>query len=86
MNLHIVPDSKYINTFCANLNELGILQNNKVIVRSKKKPRYITHDLPWAPLYSSQLKNQVGDTTTLRCGVYPSFFSTDVSMGGEPFF
>ena len=56
MNLHIVPDSKYINTFCANLIELGILQNNKVIVRSNKKPKYLSPDLPWAPLYSSRFK------------------------------
>lgn len=64
MNLHIVPDSKYTNTFCANLIELGILQNNKVIVRSNKKPKYLTPDLPWAPLYSSRFRRLVGDTAT----------------------
>ncbi len=62
MNLHIVPDSKYINTFCANLAELDILQNNKIIVRSNKKLRYISQDLPWAPLYSSRFKELAGDT------------------------
>lgn len=63
MNLHIVPDSKYINTFCANLSELDLLKNNKVIVRSNKKLKFITLDLPWAPLYSSQFKALAGDTS-----------------------
>jgi len=62
MNLHIVPDSKYINTFCANLAELDILQNNKIIVRSNKKLSYTSQDLPWAPLYSSRFKELAGDT------------------------
>jgi hypothetical protein len=62
MNLHIVPDSKYINTFCANLKELDILQNNKIIIRSNKKPSYISPDLPWAPLYSSRFKELADDT------------------------
>ncbi len=62
MNLHIVPDSKYINTFYANLVELGILENNKIIVRSNRKLKYITKDIPWAPLYSSRFTELAGNT------------------------
>jgi dTDP-N-acetylfucosamine:lipid II N-acetylfucosaminyltransferase len=62
MNLHIVPDSKFVNTFCANLRELGLFQNNRVIVRSNKNLRYIEHDLPHANLYSPKFKRLIGDT------------------------
>lgn len=74
MNLHIVPDSKFINTFCANLQELGVLQNNKVIVRSNKKLQYIEQDLSHAPLYSSKFRSLVGDTMQYDA-VYIHLFS-----------
>jgi len=74
MNLHIVPDSKFINTFCANLKELGVLQNNKIIVRSTKKLQYIENDLPYAPLYSSAFKRLMGDTRQYDA-VYIHLFS-----------
>lgn len=74
MNLHIVPDNKFIDTFCANLLELGVLQNNKVIVISDKKPHYIERDLPHAPLYSSKFKTLTGDTGQYSA-VYIHLFS-----------
>jgi hypothetical protein len=34
MNLHIVPDNSFVNKFCDNLQELGLWEDNKIIVRS----------------------------------------------------
>ncbi len=62
MNLHIVPDSRFINSFHSNLVELGILENNRIVVRSAKKLRYVDAELPYAPLYSARFRALVGDT------------------------
>jgi len=74
MNLHIVPDSKFINTFSANLRELGILSQNRLIVASKKELKYVERTLPHAPLYSSRFKSIVGDTMQYEA-VYIHLFS-----------
>ena len=70
MNLHIVPDNSFINKFCDNLLELGIWENNKIIVRSNEHAlKSIKHNLPFAPLYSQQFSSLIGDTE-----VYTSVF------------
>jgi glycosyltransferase involved in cell wall biosynthesis len=74
MNLHIVPDSKFINAFSANLSELGILSRNRVIVASKKEPKYVGGNFPHAPLYSSRFKLICGDTLKYEA-VYIHLFS-----------
>jgi dTDP-N-acetylfucosamine:lipid II N-acetylfucosaminyltransferase len=63
MNLHIVSDSKFSNTFYTNLHEIGLLSNNKIIARSNQKSlSYITHPVPFASLYSREFANLAGDT------------------------
>ena len=74
MNLHIVPDSKFINTFSANLNELGLLSKNRLIVASKKQVKYVEGNFPRAPLYSSTFKSICGDTMQYEA-VYIHLFS-----------
>ena len=74
MNLHIVPDSKFINAFYNNLGELGLLQKNKIIVRSSNKLKYIEHDLPTAPLYGAAFDELTGDTMQYDA-VYIHLFS-----------
>ncbi|HYF66865.1 MAG TPA: TDP-N-acetylfucosamine:lipid II N-acetylfucosaminyltransferase [Ohtaekwangia sp.] len=65
MNLHIVPDSKFSDTFCRNLQELGLIENNKIIVRTNQsRLRYITHDLPFSKMYSSAMDRFIGETKT----------------------
>jgi dTDP-N-acetylfucosamine:lipid II N-acetylfucosaminyltransferase len=64
MNLHIVPDNSFINKFCDNLQELGLWENNKIIVRSNEGAlKSIKHNLPFAPLYSRQFSTFIGNTT-----------------------
>jgi dTDP-N-acetylfucosamine:lipid II N-acetylfucosaminyltransferase len=54
MNLHIVPDNVFINKFYENLQELDILRNNRIVVRSNQSAlKFVSHDLPFARLYSS---------------------------------
>src|SRR5687767_10774439 len=61
MNLHVLPDSKFSNNFYANLKEAGILSVNKVVVRSSnQKLSYVSHPVPFAPLYSSSFNNIIG--------------------------
>jgi hypothetical protein len=74
MNLHIVPDSKFINTFSANLGELGLLAENRLIVASKKAVKYVEGNFPRAPLYSSAFKSICGDTLQYKA-VYIHLFS-----------
>ena len=63
MNLHIVPDNSFIDKFCDNLLELGIWENNKIIVRSNEHAlKSIKHNLPFAALYSQQFSALIGDT------------------------
>lgn len=65
MNLHILPDSKFSNTFHDNLKEAGLLKNNRLIVRTKKeKLSYVTGDIPFAPLYSSKFDDLAGDISS----------------------
>src|SRR5688572_6467236 len=64
MNLHVVPDNSFINKFCDNLEELGLWENNKVIVRSNEGAlKSIKHNLPFAPLYSSRFSSLIGNTS-----------------------
>lgn len=74
MNLHIVPDSKFINTFTANLRELGLLSGNKIIVSTKKEVKYVDDNIPRAPLYSSKFRSICGDTMQYDA-VYLHLFS-----------
>jgi dTDP-N-acetylfucosamine:lipid II N-acetylfucosaminyltransferase len=63
MNLHIVPDSKFSNTFYHNLKEIGLLDNNSVVARTNHPQlKYITADVPFARLYSSKFDQLTGDT------------------------
>lgn len=65
MNLHIVPDNVFINKVYANLQEAGLVNNNKIVVRTQaKKLSYIRHDLPFAQAYTSQFDSLVGDTAS----------------------
>jgi dTDP-N-acetylfucosamine:lipid II N-acetylfucosaminyltransferase len=63
MNLHIVSDSKFSNTFFKNLQELGLLGKNKFVVQSNQKSlSHITFDIPFARLYSKKFSQEIGDT------------------------
>lgn len=63
MNLHIVPDHVFINKFYENLRELGILGNNRIVVRSNfQKLRFIQHDVPFGRLYGSSFNHHAGRT------------------------
>src|SRR3990170_2161550 len=63
MNLHIVPDNTFINKFYDNLNDLGLLGINKIVVRSNdSKLKSIRHNLPFAPLYSARFASLIGNT------------------------
>jgi dTDP-N-acetylfucosamine:lipid II N-acetylfucosaminyltransferase len=63
MNLHIVSDSKFSNTFYKNLQEIGLLDKNKFVVRSNQKSlSHITFDIPFARLYSKKFSRETGDT------------------------
>ena len=64
MNLHIVPDNSFVNKFCDNLQELGLWEDNKIIVRSNDSSlKFIKHNLPFAPLYSNKFYSLTGDTS-----------------------
>lgn len=63
MNLHIAPDNVFTNRFYHNLSELGILKNNKIVIRTPEgKLCYIDSDLPFAKLYSKKFYDSVGNT------------------------
>lgn len=63
MNLHIAPDNVFTNTFLNNLEEAGILDNNRVVLRTNEKMlRHVGRDVPSAPLYSRDFNAQTGDT------------------------
>jgi hypothetical protein len=63
MNLHIVPDNVFINKFYDNLQELGLLENNRILVRTNlQKLVFVKRDVPFARLYSSQFALLAGDT------------------------
>lgn len=63
MNLHIVPDNVFINKFYENLQELGILGQNKFVVRTNlPRLKYIRHNLPFARLYTRDFDILTGDT------------------------
>jgi dTDP-N-acetylfucosamine:lipid II N-acetylfucosaminyltransferase len=65
MNLHIVPDNVFINQFYDNLAELGLLESNRIIVRSNyKKLKYIRRDISFAPLYSTKFSALTGETSS----------------------
>jgi dTDP-N-acetylfucosamine:lipid II N-acetylfucosaminyltransferase len=64
MNLHIVSDSKFSNTFYRNLQEIGLLDNNKIVVRSNQNSlSYISTSIPFAPLYSKKFSEATGDVS-----------------------
>lgn len=63
MNLHIVPDNVFINKFYDNLNELGLLGINRIVVRTNKpRLQFIKHNIPFAKLYSSEFTVLIGET------------------------
>lgn len=63
MNLHIAPDNTFTSKFYENLQELGLADKNKIIIRSnEKKLKSIRHDLSFAPLYSSRFDALAGNT------------------------
>lgn len=63
MNLHIAPDNTFTNKFYENLLELGLTENNRIVIRSNNnKLKSIRHDLPFAALYSSRFDSLVGKT------------------------
>lgn len=63
MNLHIVPDHVFTNKFYENLQELGILNNNKIVVRTNHdRLKHIQYKVPFAKLYSSLFDTLTGDT------------------------
>jgi dTDP-N-acetylfucosamine:lipid II N-acetylfucosaminyltransferase len=63
MNLHIVPDNVFINKFYSNLQELNIVDNNKIVVRTNNnKLKNIKHDLPFGKLYTNEFDALAGDT------------------------
>jgi dTDP-N-acetylfucosamine:lipid II N-acetylfucosaminyltransferase len=64
MNLHIVPDSSFINAFYDNLQEIGALENNRIVVRTNaKRLEVIRYELPFAKLNSASFTEIVGDTS-----------------------
>ena len=63
MNLHIVPDNVFINKFFENLQEVGVQDNNRFVVRTNLgKLKFIKQDLPFARLYSSGFRQLCGKT------------------------
>lgn len=61
MNLHIVPDSVFVNKFIDNLRETGVSENNRFVVRTnQEKLRLIKHDIPFARLYSRHFDSLIG--------------------------
>lgn len=63
MNLHIVPDNTFINKFYENLQELGLSDNNRIVVRiNDLELKAIKQSLPFAPLYSSRFESLIGNT------------------------
>ena len=62
MNLHIVPDNVFTNRFYENIVELGLLDKNRILVRSNsEKYVHIKHDIVGAPMYSAEFDSYVGD-------------------------
>ncbi len=75
MNLHIVPDNTFINKFYDNLHELGLVDKNRLVVRSNsKKLSFVKRDIPFAPLYSSKFSALVGDTLSYE-NVFIHYFT-----------
>ncbi|HEY0654420.1 MAG TPA: hypothetical protein VGD65_14870, partial [Chryseosolibacter sp.] len=67
MNLHILPDSKFSEAFYLNMKEAGLLKNNVFVVRTNQKNlKYVKQAIPFAPLYSADFSNYVGDTATYK--------------------
>jgi dTDP-N-acetylfucosamine:lipid II N-acetylfucosaminyltransferase len=63
MNLHIVPDSKFTETFYSNLVKLGLDTKNRLIIRSNNSSSvFVKHTIPVAALYSTKFDNECGDT------------------------
>jgi hypothetical protein len=63
MNLHIVPDNTFINAFHDNLDAIGLLSSNRIVVRTNSSVLVaIKRDIPYAKLYSKAFEQHVGDT------------------------
>lgn len=73
MNLHIGVDNLFIEKLYDNLAELGILGNNKIIIRSPDRPKHIRRDVLYAPLYSKEFELLAGDTSTYERVVIHQF-------------
>ena len=63
MNLHIAPDNTFTNKFWENIIECGLLNTNRIVIRTNdSKLRSVKFDVPFGPLYSKDFSNAVGDT------------------------
>ncbi len=63
MNLHIVPDNSFINTFYDNLLDLGLLEENRIMVRTNRTSLVaIKRQIPFASLYTDSFDRFIGDT------------------------
>lgn len=65
MNLHIAPENVFTDTFLNNLEEAGVLANNRVVLRTSEKTlKRVKRAVPFAPLYSKEFNKHTGDTAT----------------------
>lgn len=62
MNLHIGIDNQFVDRVYENINEAGFGAKNKFIIRTKEKPKYIKHDVSYAPLNSTDFSSAIGHT------------------------
>jgi hypothetical protein len=75
MNLHIAPDNVFINKFYENLQELGLSENNKIVIRTNNRElKHVKHHHPFAPLYSREFNHLVNDTSSYS-KVFIHFFT-----------
>lgn len=75
MNLHLVSDNSFVNRFAENLQELGILERNKIVVRTHlPKLAAIRRNVPFGRMYSSELNAAIGDTRAYE-KVFIHYFS-----------
>jgi hypothetical protein len=61
MNLHLVPDDKYVGRLIDRIDQLGLLPGNKFVVKSAAPFRYIRRDLAGAAVGSAAFDEITGD-------------------------
>lgn len=62
MNLHIVPDDKYINRFVERLHQLGLSGKNTFLVKSQPPYKYVSASLSGALIGSDAFKDIISKT------------------------